>query len=339
MTGPAWSDDVAAAGWIGPRLLPFDAHRVASVVPGGFEDYARVLHPAEEPGTGDRLVRWSEVAAWSGQPLRPDSQFHSIALPPVRPSQPAPWASQGPRQGSLYPPDALVLAGLARGWTSTPGRCWFCVWDGYGWDTAVRLTPAGQPAEPVPDPLPAEVRSGPRVRLPNREYLLYTGPCEAVTGPAQLGDGLPGEDQTANLWWPDDQSWCVASEIDLGWSYVGGPAGLIGQVLADSRIEALPVRPDDPVSRVEDWVDAWAQTAAGQLMTAGTATIATSRGTIRATLRRPSWPGAGWLETSSAGDNGVSGGSRTRLSRGTDAELRDEICLYLTWQLIDLAGS
>jgi hypothetical protein len=65
-------------------------------------------------------------------------------------------------------------------------------------------------------------------------------------------------------------------------------------------VVALPVRPDDPVSRVEDWVDAWAQTAAEQLMTAGTAAIATSRGTIRATLRRPSWPGAGWLETSSS---------------------------------------
>jgi hypothetical protein len=55
--------------------------------------------------------------------------------------------------------------------------------------------------------------------------------------------------------------------------------------------------------------------------------------------RRPSWHGSGWLETSSSGDNGVSGGSRTRLSRDTDAALRDEICLYLTWQLIELVGS
>ncbi len=126
------------------------------------------------------------------------------------------------------------------------------------------LTPRGPaPAQPVPDPLPAGVRSGPRVRLPHREYLLYTGPAEEVTAPARLGDGLPGEDQTANLWWPDDQAWCVASEIDLGWSYLGGPAGLIGQVLADPRIEALPASPDDPVSRVEDWVDAWARAADG----------------------------------------------------------------------------
>ena len=93
------------------------------------------------------------------------------------------------------------------------------------------------------------------------------------------------------------------------------------------------------MSRIEDWVDAWARAATEQLMTAGTASIDTSRGTIRATLRRPSWHGSGWLEISSSGDNGVSGGGSTRLSQGTEAELRAEICVYLTWRLIDLVGS
>jgi hypothetical protein len=131
----------------------------------------------------------------------------------------------------------------------------------------------------------------------------------------------------------------VASAIDLGWSYVGGPAGLIEQVLADHRIEALPASPDDPVSRVEDWVDAWALAATEQLMAVGTAIVDTSRGTIRARLRRPSWHGAGQLEVGSTGDNGVSGGSSTRLSRGTDADLRSEIYVRLTWELIELVGA
>jgi hypothetical protein len=337
VSGPAWSDDVGAADWIGPRLLPLDAFQVTSVVPGGFEAYARVLHPAEEPGTGERLVRWAEVAAWSGQPLRPDAQFHSIALPPVRPSQPAPWSSQGPREGGLYPPDAAVLASLARAWTATPDRCWFCVWDGHGW-AAVKLTAPGQPAEPVPDPLPAEVRSGPRVRLPDREYLLYTGRAEDVTAPGLLGGDLPGEDQPANLWWPEDRAWCVAGGIDLAWSYVGGPAGLIEQVLADERIEALPASPDDPLGRVEDWVDAWAVAGTEQLMAAGAATIGTSRGAIQASLSHPSWRGSRTLEISSSGDNGVSGGHTTRLSRDADADLRDQVCMRLTIELIGLVG-
>jgi hypothetical protein len=71
---PAWSGETGQASWIGARLAPFGAGVVTSVVPGGFGAYARVLHPAEEPLDGDRVVRWTEVAAWSGLPLRPGSQ-------------------------------------------------------------------------------------------------------------------------------------------------------------------------------------------------------------------------------------------------------------------------
>ena len=46
---------------------------------------AEVLHPARTGGTEDRPVRWAEVAAWSGLPLRSDAQFHSVALPPTDP--------------------------------------------------------------------------------------------------------------------------------------------------------------------------------------------------------------------------------------------------------------
>ncbi len=84
---------------------------------------------------------WSDAvgeAAWSGMPLRADAQFHSVALPPVRPDGDAPGSGMCPETGSLYPPDAEVLAGIVREWTTTPERCWFCVWDGYGWDAARR---------------------------------------------------------------------------------------------------------------------------------------------------------------------------------------------------------
>ena len=152
---------------------------MTSVVPAGFDAYARVLHPAEEPGwVSDRLVRWAEVAAWSGMSLRRDAQFHSIALPPARPDREAPWSSQGPREGSLYLPDAQALATILRKWTTTPERCWFCV--GVGDWSATMLVPLGEPSVPVPDPIPAAVRRGPRVRLADHDYLLYAGPVEAV---------------------------------------------------------------------------------------------------------------------------------------------------------------
>src|SRR5260221_14178734 len=101
-----WSEDTGQADWIGERLAPFGDFVVTSVVPRGFESYARVLHPAAEPEPGgdDRLVRWAGVAAWSGVPLLSDSQFHSIALPRAPPAAPAPWPGQGPRTGGLHPP-------------------------------------------------------------------------------------------------------------------------------------------------------------------------------------------------------------------------------------------
>ncbi len=78
------------ADWIGPRLGSWDdGHTITIVVPAGFEAYTRVLHPVETADNGDRLVRWADVAAWSGMPLRPDAQFHSIALPPSAPDGPA----------------------------------------------------------------------------------------------------------------------------------------------------------------------------------------------------------------------------------------------------------
>src|ERR1700722_2448515 len=77
------SVNVDAAGWIESRLGKF-GENVTSVVPGGFEAYARVLHPADSIASRG-LVRWREVAGWSGLPLHPNGQFHSVALPPEAP--------------------------------------------------------------------------------------------------------------------------------------------------------------------------------------------------------------------------------------------------------------
>jgi hypothetical protein len=315
--GPRWSGDVRQADWIAERLTPWDEYRVTMVVPAGFEAYARVLHPVDTPENGGRLIRWADVAAWSGMPLRRDAQFHSIALPPAGPAGPSPFGGQTPLEGTLYTADAEAIAAIARAWTATPGECWFCVWDGFG-----------------RDPLPASVCAGPRVRLPNREYLLYQGPAEAVTAAAGAHDS-PG--QCANLWWPADRAWCVASEIDLPWTYAGGPRGLIDAILADDRIEALPAAPDDPVSRVEDWVTAWVDDLVDGLLARGEASVSTPRGSVGAQLRRPGRLRRGELriQTAGAGDGHDTGGGYSPLDAGAD--LRSELALQLTLALLDLA--
>jgi len=341
-SAPRWSSDVGQADWIGPRLSAWEGEYAITIfVPAGFEAYARVLHPVGVPEDGGRLVRWADVAAWSGLPLRAGAQFHSIALPPADPGRPYPFDGQGPRPGTLYTRDAEVLAAIAGGWTATPRDCWFCTWDGFGWD-AVRtyavLTKDGEPpevvTEPVVDPVPAPVRDGPRVRLPNREYLLYSGPARDVTATAAMGDG-----QCASLWWPADRAWFTATDVDLQWTYVGGPAGLIDAILADDRIEALPASATDPVSRVEDWVDGWVTGLTDGLLTRGEAALTTCRGSIEARLRTTRRRREGrelWIKVTGAGGEHTSSSGGATLSGG--AGLREEITLHLTLEVLGLAG-
>jgi hypothetical protein len=339
---PHWSSDVRQADWIGPRLAPWgDDSTAAIVVPAGFAAYARVLHPAGVQEHGERPVRWADVAAWSGMPLRPDAQFHSIALPPTDPGAPPPYQGQGPLEGGLYVPDAEVLAGILWDWTAAPEDCWFCVWDGYGWEPARPLfsfasSGTGQPpataAPPRRGPVPGPVLEGPRVQLPKRSYLLYQGSAEAaLTLPAL--EGAFG--QCPNLWWPADRAWCVASEIDLPWTYIGGPRGLIDAILADDRIEALPAAPDDRVSRVEDWVAVWVDQLLEDLLTHGTSSLSTPRGSVDARLRPPQGLRHGELRIEVIGRDGGSSYSRAPLGAGED-ELRSTVHLYLTMAVLGL---
>lgn len=129
-----WSAATGEADWIGPRLAPFAGGTVASVVPGGFAAYARLLHPLYSRGeVRTPTVRWAQVAAWSGLTLTRQAQFLDIAVPEHPPSEPALWDGEYPTDGSLPDPDATVLTELLAANTPTAGRCWFCVWDGYGW--------------------------------------------------------------------------------------------------------------------------------------------------------------------------------------------------------------
>ena len=318
-----WSDDVAQAAWIAKRLSGRGEQVATVFVPSGFEAYARILHPAEEPDRGGgRLVRWREVAAWSGLVLDPYAEFASIALPPVPVNAPPPWSDQGPRHGSLYPPDAAVVIDHLRRATTKPERCWFCLWDGYGWSS---------------DAIPESVENGPRVRLPDRSYFLYRGAVDA----ALLG--YPGEpmDHTANLWWPDDRAWCVASEIDLSSTYVAGSAALVSALVSEPAVEALEVSAGPRLFRSEPWIDSWVRDALDALLTEGHALVSTPLGALEAWFDR-SVPGrSGSLRTRSRSTlgHGSEGAHYVDLSSLDDATIRRNLAFYLRWDIIALVGN
>jgi hypothetical protein len=72
------ADDARAADWLVAGVRNFD-HTVGSIVPAGFEAYARVFHPAwREDGAGRERVRWSGVAAARGRVMHPVAEWGSL---------------------------------------------------------------------------------------------------------------------------------------------------------------------------------------------------------------------------------------------------------------------
>jgi len=91
-------------------------------------------------------------------------------------------------------------------------------------------------AETAASFLPGHFEAYARVSHP----LEYTGSLpDAQIGPLveHLEPATTFIHQSANLWFPADQSWCVATEIDLAWTYIGGSRRCVASILADSRLE------------------------------------------------------------------------------------------------------
>lgn len=110
--------------------------------------------------------------------------------------------------------------------TNTPDRCWFCLWEGYGQLSVLE-----------------GFSELPRVEIPGRAYLLLSGSLENVV----LFEEHP-IDNTPNIWWPDDRTWCVATEIDLDYTLIGGSRALIEELLADEGLDSAPARLEEELS-------------------------------------------------------------------------------------------
>lgn len=252
------SEAVENAGWIGERLHPFNAHDVGSVVPTGFAAYARILHPAS---TREREVRWAEVAAWSGRVIHPEVQFHALVPSPTPDRVGSEPFTYPPRDGVLPASQVRALAELLSRHTSTSARCWFCLWHGYGYFNeggiaelrSYRNSLAGRFARWRHEHVRVSLRRARarpllgRLVVPNpqRSYLLFAGSVNQA----------PGWQDGPNIWWPDDRAWCVASEIDLAYTYVGGSKELIEEIVEHPALEALACDIRDGITYDSDKVN------------------------------------------------------------------------------------
>ena len=206
------SKDVSVADWLVKCLFPFNAHLAGSVVPPGYEAYARILHPAL---SGSARVTWAEIAAWAGRVYHPAMQFESIATPVDSDATgPPPWDGQCPYR---LPADrAIALADILRSFTGVADRVWYLVWEGYG----------GLPR-----------RRGPRVQTPCRGYFLYRGELAVKEEDFRIGQY---HDRAPEYWFPEDRSWCVGSDVDLFWTYVGGSRSCVQAILESPELESVP---------------------------------------------------------------------------------------------------
>ena len=79
-------------------------------------------------------------------------------------------------------------------------------------------------------------------------YLLH-GPLVAIE------DFYEFHREPPSMWWPADQAWCVATDIDLMTTYVGGGRAAIDALLGDPELEALAVADDQGVTWDTDTIN------------------------------------------------------------------------------------
>ena len=201
-----------ATDWLRASMTTF-AQSVGSVLPGHFESYARVYHPFQyNDGNTTEAPTWRELAAAAGVDLNDAGVFDSLRAS----VEPHAYVDIGSLPRAL---SDLLVAHLAPA-TSTPDRCFFAVWEGFG-ASAVPRTVA------------------PTLELPERRYHVFSGPAAGARTSFSV---ISFHHQSANLWWPADHAWCVATEVDLSWTYIGGARACIQSLLADGRIDAVETK-------------------------------------------------------------------------------------------------
>jgi hypothetical protein len=62
-------------------------------------------------------------------------------------------------------------------------------------------------------------------------------------------------DDGPQIWWPDDRAWCVATEIDLDSTYVGGSRAFIERLMGEPELEVMPAVLDDRVDLGADTIN------------------------------------------------------------------------------------
>jgi hypothetical protein len=217
---------------------------VRGLVPGGFEDYGVIFHPAfreisdgEQPtlfapwNIGEdrvpvyhRAVRWGDVAQANGRTAHPTMEWAAITGRweyRYDDTQPGIWDIK-PQWGSLPQTAVIDLCRQLSRHTSTPADCFFGASAIYG-DLPDYVMTAGAELWDM------RLLTGPLLALPSNPF---------ASQPEIWGY------RSANMWWPTDHAWCVHSDYDLQESYIGGSHQCIADLAADPSLEVMRIDRD-----------------------------------------------------------------------------------------------
>ncbi len=240
-------------------------------------------------------VGWARTAAAIGTAFHPLAQWQALVAPALvvehedGPRDGDGWRYGEPVQGEL---DADLLArvsGLLVAHTGTPDRGAVALWEGWGdlvghlgvtpsraflqmasdGDSARDDAHEALLARSIRDPLndafrkptwqpgilSDDISRGPRLSLPERDYVLFHGDLAEFTAPewplhvpwrdrAAEEHGFPPSAHSPSLIWPADRAWVLVSEVDWDSTIVAGSADLVDALCATDGIEALPVPAD-----------------------------------------------------------------------------------------------
>ena len=260
------ANSAVEADWVAKALSNGEWGHVSGVIPSGFEAYAAVRHPAwrcdcTEENLADlrsgyeigRPIRWAEVAESDipvvyGYAMHTKRRITLVRQTQYRRLQTGDWVVDelpdaelilvlqpgdawitGPREGSLESGLARTLQSVLAQETAGSVPCWFGIWEGFGWLTEAQ-------------------RAAPAIEAPGRRWRLFRAPLDHLEQSWESGF----ENQTSNLAWPEDRSWCLATEIDAEVTYVGGSKDLINAILDAPGLEAVPAHLDERLARLSD---------------------------------------------------------------------------------------
>jgi hypothetical protein len=223
-------------------------------MPAGFDGYVRILHPLGDRGGDGPSWRWRDLARPVALPVAAAARLRDVVGPDAEDDR---WLGEfGPMEGSMSERTCARLISVLRTFTTRPDLSWMAVWEGWGtwWpNVSVDLPPDAGPSERAA----ARAEGFRRAWEQHERIERATADIEFIERPwgrryflfrATINDAGVFHGHTPQLWWPEDHTWFVSTEIDGSSTYIGASRACVDAIDSSGFFEMLEVPWDVPMA-------------------------------------------------------------------------------------------